>query len=161
MRALLFLLLWAGPAAAQDRTVAAFGDWSLLCEVQPQRQCELSTTLTGTDGRAQAQLRVGRAGNQGPLLLQALIPLSAFLPAQARLVQGGASAQLVYQRCIPAACLAVMELDDALLARLRAEPSGARLLFQDVARREIVLPVSLNGFARALAALTEVPPARR
>jgi invasion protein IalB len=161
VRALLGLLLLAAPAAAQDRTAATFADWSLLCETQPRRQCELSSTLAGGEGRPQAQLRVGRPGSEGPLLVQALIPLSAFLPAQVRLVLGGATTTLVFQRCLPQACLAVVELDDALLARLRAEPGGARLVFQDVARREVSVPISFNGFARAHAALTEAPPARR
>jgi invasion protein IalB len=141
------------PARAQDRTVATFGDWSVRCEAGPPRNCETATTLANPAGRPTAQLVLGRLNSQGPLLAMAHLPLNVHLPAGVRLALDGAPVALQFQRCVPQGCFATIEMDDALLRRLRAEPAGARLLFQDATRREIALPVSLRGFVQAQTAL--------
>lgn len=152
MRALLVGLALALPAAAQDRTVATYGDWSVRCENAPSRGCEAATVLSTAENRPVAQLIIGRLNNQGPLLLLAVVPLGVHLPAQLRVLVGGMPVELTYQRCTQL-CAASRELDDALMARLRAEPAGARVIFQDANRRELNLALSLRGFAQAQAAL--------
>jgi invasion protein IalB len=147
-------LLGALPAAAQDRTVATFGDWSVRCEAGPPRNCESATTLANPAGRPTAQLVLGRLNPQAPLLAMAHLPLNVHLPAGVRLMLDGAPLSLQFQRCVPQGCFATIEVDDALLRRLRAEPGGARLVFQDAARQEIALAVSMQGFARAQASLS-------
>ena len=148
-------LCLAGPALAQDRTVATYGDWSVRCENAPSRNCEAATVLSTAENRPVAQLIVGRLNNQGPVLLLAHVGvLNVHLPAQLRLTLAGAPLNLVYQRCTPQGCFASAELDEATLARLRGEPAGARMIFQDAGRQEISLTLSLRGFAQAQAALS-------
>lgn len=153
----LLLAALAGPALAQERTQANYGDWALRCETRPQRQCELGTVLNNAEGRAQAQVIVGRLNNAGPLLLMAHVPLNVHLPTGVRVEAGGQSFTLAFQRCLPAGCFAMVELPDNALAQLRSEPPGARLLFQDAAHQPVTLSLSFNGFARAQAAM----PGRR
>ena len=147
--------LLAGTAAAQERTVATYGDWSVRCENAPSRSCEAATVLSTADNRPAAQLIIGRLNSQGPVLLLAHVgALNVHLPAQLRLAVGGVTMNLVYQRCTPQGCFATVELDDATVTRMRAEPAGGQMLFQDSARREVSLSLSLRGFAQAQAALS-------
>ncbi len=150
----LAMLLLAGQAGAQERTVSTFGDWSVRCEAGPPRNCETAVTLANAEGRAMAQLVIGRLNSQGPLLVMAHVPLNVHLPGQVRLALEGAPLALAFQRCVPQGCFATVEVDEALLRRLRAEPAGARLVFQDATRQEVGLAVSMRGFARAQAALS-------
>jgi invasion protein IalB len=151
--ACLLAALTALPAMAQDRTVATFGDWSLRCEAGPPRNCETATTLSNQERRPMGQIVLGRLNPQAPVLVMAHLPLNVQLPAGVRLALDGAPIMLQYQRCVPQGCFATIEVDDALMRRLRAEPAGARLVFQDATRREITLAVSMRGFAQAQAAL--------
>lgn len=151
--ACLLAALTALPAMAQDRTVATFGDWSLRCEAGPPRNCETATTLSNQERRPMGQIVLGRLNPQAPVLVMAHLPLNVQLPAGVRLALDGAPIMLQYQRCVPQGCFATVEVDDALMRRLRAEPAGARLVFQDATRREITLAVSMRGFAQAQAAL--------
>ena len=153
MMACLLAALTALPAMAQDRTVATFGDWSLRCEAGPPRNCETATTLSNQESRPMAQIVVGRLNPQAPVLVMAHLPLNVQLPAGVRLMLDHAPIVLQYQRCVPQGCFATIEVDDALMRRLRAEPAGARLMFQDATRREITLAVPMRGFAQAQAAL--------
>lgn len=155
MRIILALCLLTGAAWAQDRTVATYGDWSVRCENAPSRNCEAATVLSTADNRPAAQLIIGRLNNQGPALLLAHVgALNVHLPAQLRLLLGGVTMELVYQRCTPQGCFATVELDGATITRMRGEPAGGRMMFQDAARREVSLNLSLRGFAQAQAALS-------
>ncbi len=153
MACLILAMAAAWPALAQDRSVNTFGEWALRCETGPPRNCEAATTLSNTEGRPTAQIVLGRLDAQGPLLAMAHLPLNVFLPGQARIMLEGAPMVLNFQRCVPQGCFAMLEIDEPLLRRLRAEPAGARLVFQDATRREVSLPLSLRGFARAQTAL--------
>ena len=144
----------AGPALAQDRTVATYGDWSVRCENAPSRNCEAATILSLPDNRPAAQLIVGRLNNQGPSLLLAMLPLGVHLSAPVRLTVAGMQIDLAFQRCTPQGCAASRELDDATAARLRGEAGGGRMVFQDGARQEVSLVLSMRGFAQAQAALS-------
>lgn len=149
----LMPLLTPRPAAGQDRTIATFGDWSVRCEAGPPRNCETATTLSNPQGRPTAQLVLGRLNPQAPLLAMAHLPLNVHLPGQVRLMLPGAPLALVFQRCVPQGCFATIEVDDALMRRLRAETGSASLVFQDATRRDIALALSLRGFAQAQASL--------
>ena len=153
MMACLLAALTALPAMAQDRTMATFGDWSLRCEAGPPRNCETATTLSNQERRPMAQIVLGRLNPQAPVLVMAHLPLNVQLPAGVRLALDGAPIVLQYQRCVPQGCFATIAVDDALMRRLRAEPAGARLVFQDATQREVTLPVSMRGFNQAQAAL--------
>lgn len=151
--ALVVGLCLAGPASSQERTLATYGDWSVRCENAPARNCEAATILSGPDNRPMAQLIVGRLNNQGPALLLVVSPLGVHLPSPVRIEIGGPVLELAFQRCTQQGCAASRELDDALLARLRSEPSGGRVQFQDGARQPVSLALSMRGFAQAQAAL--------
>lgn len=154
MRALLAWLLLAVPALAQERTMATYGDWSVRCENAPSRNCEAATALSLAPDRPVAQLIIGQRNNQGPLLLLVVVPLGVHLPGQIQVTAAGGPVELAYQRCTSQGCAASRELDEALLTRLRAEPTGARVQFLDGARQVVTLTFSLRGFAQAQAALS-------
>ena len=154
LAAIALALGLAGPALAQDRTVATYGDWSVRCENSPSRNCEAATVLSLPDNRPAAQLIVGRLNNQGPSLLLAMLPLGVQLSTPVRLEVAGMQIDLAYQRCTQQGCAASRELDEPSTARLRGEAGGGRMVFHDGARREVSLPLSLRGFAQAQAALS-------
>jgi len=150
------LAVWlAAPAAAQERTMASFNDWSLRCEQAPARQCEIAGVANTAQGRPAAQLLVGRLGQQGQQVIAAVVPLGVHLPGQARLLLEAETVRLEFQRCVTEGCIASAPLSDALLRVLRAEPANTRLVLQDGARGDVTLTISLRGFARAQTALAE------
>ncbi len=161
MRYALALVLLVVPAAAQDRTMATFNDWSLRCENAPARQCEIGAVVNNAQGRPMAQMLVGRLGAQGQQVVAAQVPLAVHIPGQVRLVLDGETTRLDYQRCVPEGCFAMAEMNDALLRRLRAEPATARIVIQDANRQDVTLNLSLRGFARAQTALAEAQASQR
>ncbi|MCX7374359.1 MAG: invasion associated locus B family protein [Alphaproteobacteria bacterium] len=155
------LVVLSGAAAAQDRTMASFNDWQLRCEEAPQRQCEIASVANTAQGRPAAQLLVGRLGQQGQQVVAAVLPLGVHLPGQVRLMLGGETLRLEFQRCVSEGCIASAPLTEPLLRSLRAEPDNARIIIQDAARADVALVLSMRGFARAHAALAAAPNAQR
>jgi len=170
----LVLLLPAGlagaqaPAAAPDRTSAAYGDWTLRCEVArpqgqpPVRTCEVALTFSDQRRQAVAQLVMGRTGRTEPLRMILQVPLEIRTDFAAKVMADPAAPaeqalDLPFRMCSVArgGCFAEAELTgDAALQRLlaRGENPG-RVTFRDSAGREIQLPMSLRGLAQALDAL--------
>ena len=109
-------------------------------------------TASGVPARLSIGTLLAYAAPALPLAILGL-PLNVHLPGQVRLVLEGANLALSFQRCVPAGCFAMVELDAPTMQRLRAEPAQARMVFLDAARQEVSLPVPMAGFARAQAAL--------
>ncbi|WP_206931491.1 invasion associated locus B family protein [Roseococcus thiosulfatophilus] len=158
----------APPAAAPDRTSAAYGDWTLRCETtrpagQPaQRLCEIALTFTDARNQPVAQMVMGRTARAEPMRVILQVPIEARVEEAARLqadpaAAAGEALSLPFKLCSVArgGCFAEAELpNDAVLRRLRARGDApGRVTFRDSAGRDIHLTMSLRGFGAALDAL--------
>ncbi len=177
LTALALAAALAGPAAAQpartpapsasaapaepQRTTATFGDWTLRCqrpETGPQ-SCEVGQTLFDKT-QPVAQTAIGRPSRNEPLRLTVLVPVNVSLSSGVRMLGGESEAggpllELAWRRCVPAGCLADAPVTDEALRRIRARTENARLVFQDSAGREAVLPFSPRGLPQAMDALAK------
>lgn len=156
------------PANGPDRTSAAYGDWTLRCEVArpsgqtPVRTCEVALTFSDQRGQAVAQLVMGRTRRSEPLRMILQVPLEIRTDFAAKVMADPAAPaehalDLPFRMCSAArgGCFAEAELTgDAGLERLLARgESPGRVTFRDSAGREIQLALSLRGLAQALDAL--------
>lgn len=160
----------AAPAATPtpDQTTASFGDWILRCvrfAGPPETQsCEIAQSAqadvqVGTGGQIQRQtvmqLAIGREARGAPLRITVVLPVNVqFQPAPVLAPETGEpQVALPWQRCLPAACFASLEVNAALLQRLRAANTQLSVRFQDGGGRDVSLPVSIRGLSSAIDAL--------
>lgn len=157
----------AAPAGAEgtgpSATTATYGAWTVRCAKAADKEdgetCEIvqSVTLRKT-GQAIIQVAIGRLKADDPLSIVVQVPIGVSLRTEVGLklgapeVEDGASVTARYFRCTPQACLADVKPDDAWVDGLR----GAEALtasFVDGNGRTIRIPVSLEGFSDAFAAV--------
>ena len=153
-----------GPSIAQgalpDRTTASFGDWTLRCERRkeptPAKLCELTQAIQRAgDAGPLAQVAIGRLASSDPLKLTVVLPLNVALanaPKIAPEIKDLGPLQTSWQRCVPAGCLASINLPEDTVRKLRTGEAG-KLDYRDAADREVSLPFSLRGLPEALDAL--------
>lgn len=153
----------AQDAATPQTTTATYQAWTLRCDnavgTPPRRICEVAQTIMGQDGKsALAQIVIGRPDPTKPLKLIVQLPNGVWLPSNAILALDDKTAvTATYKRCVQL-CFADADIDDATADALKARKDPAKLLFADGAQRIVELPVSLDGFAAALAeGLREAP----
>jgi invasion protein IalB len=149
------------PLVEPHRTTADFGDWTLRCERPEGRPavCEVAQNML-SGAQPIAQLAIGRPAAGEPLRLTLLLPSNITLSASPR-VSADASVptlELTWLRCLPVGCLADRAVDDAALARLRAQAEPGRITYLDGSGREVILPFSPRGLAGALDALARQTP---
>ena len=166
------------PAASADEpseTTATFGTWVLHCvELRaapasqnavstkpPVRSCEIVQTITvGAQNTPFARLAFGYPpGKDANLLVTAALPVDIALPGfahvsgnakQGKAEKGGID--LAWSRCAAGACFANAVVNPSLLKTIQQEKSG-QLRFQNARGQTVAIPLSWNGFGKALAAL--------
>ena len=156
------------PAPGPDRTSAAYGDWTLRCEVArpqgqpPVRTCEVALTFRDQRAQAVAQLVMGRTRRTEPLRMILQVPLEIRTDQPAKVMADPAAPadqalDLPFRMCSAArgGCFAEAQLlgDEGLQRLLARGDSPGRVTFRDSAGREIQLPLSLRGLTQALDAL--------
>ena len=102
-----------------------------------------------------AQLALGRPAPTAPLYFTAVVPINVTFPSTVRIAIDEHDAQptaLEWTRCLPSGCFASVALTDDALARWRARTKGGRLIFRNGAGQDTVVPMSFNGFGRAVEA---------
>ena len=169
---------FAETVAEPSSTTATYGNWVVSCAVPAgaaAKVCETTTHLSvkGQDGAVHPLLQVAIGMPPGGTSLRVVmqVPGDVALRAPVRLSLDKAAPdpaanpaaktaapqdELVsasYFTCQPGGCLADADLAGVALARLLAAKS-ANVTFTAVAgAKQIVVPVSLEGFADAIAAL--------
>ena len=155
----------AQTAAAPQATTATYQAWTLRCDnavgAPPRRVCEVAQTIASPDGKnALAQIVIGRPDPAKPLKLIVQLPNGVWLPSNAILaLDDKTTVTATYKRCVQL-CFADADLDDAAADALKARKDPIKLLFANGNQRVIELPVSLDGFAAALAASLREAPAK-
>jgi invasion protein IalB len=137
-----------------ESTTVAYGDWVVRCELDEtgngSKLCEVAHAVPAPNGFA--QLAFGAATDDEPLRMAVLLPRGVWLPTGAKLSFGETKDESLtarFKHCREV-CFAEVEVDADTLAHLLQQPP-AQLTFEDTARREYRLTVSLRGFRRALA----------
>jgi invasion protein IalB len=129
---------WSVGCTAAERASA------LNCAVQQ------NVFLTAT-GQMIGSIAVRVPGDTKAPVMTITTPIGLFLPAGVSIaIDDGAAQNLVVQTCDAHGCYAELALSDDLLARLF---KGVKLnvVFQDLTKRTITLPLSLTGFTAAYA----------
>lgn len=147
----------AVPAEPQ-RTTATFGDWTLRC-VRPEGSpaaCEITQTIYDKS-QPVAQTAIGRPSKAEALRLTILVPSNILLSAGPKFQpgEGEPPVEMTWRRCLPAGCLADAALTDDQLKKLRARTDNGRILFQDGAGHDAIIPFAPKGLAQALDALAK------
>ena len=180
MRWLLPLVLTATPAFAQtadpSSTSATYGNWTVTCvQAADQKICQMVTKLNlkGNDGqlRPLIEVAIGQPAGGGDLRIVLQVPIDVALrePVVVSVDAEGADPAATpkpqrdlvaasYFACVPAGCIADAALDADSLETLQ-KVSGMTATFTTLnGAKKIGVPVALDGFADAWAALGVATP---
>lgn len=160
--------VWAGAAEAQGSLKGTFGDWQMRCDTVPGRpgeQCILMQSLIDDQNTVDGQkveinlvvvaLKASdpKANNIRKPVLRVIAPLGVLLPRGLGLkidqTEIGATG---FVRCLANGCVAEVEMDDALLEKLRKGKEATFVIFltPDEGRG---LPLRMEGFDKGFAQL--------
>ena len=117
-----------------------------------------SLPMTNT-GQASVAVRIPPETKKPTMLI--LVPLSVYLPAGVSLAFGEGEAKTVgFDNCNSAGCLAKYDVTEAELAAM-AKGQALTLSVQNTNRQPISVKVPSNGFAAALAKITQSSPVKQ
>ena len=156
------ITLGAGATSAQDadqtpeqpvQTTATFSDWTVRCRPigdQDKMLCEMIQVVPAKNQQGTiASLAVGRMPDDEDVRLVMQLPLGVHLPAGVSIKIGDAEiVRAEFQSCFSGSCVARASLDEGAIGRMKAAATMT-ISFQDRARRNAVVEVSLKGFTAA------------
>jgi len=159
---------FASPVLAQGALKEKIGDWQFRCDKvadKPDEQCILMQSLvddqTVVDGqKVEVNLVVvvlkatdPKANNARKPILRVIAPLGILLPRGLGLkVDSEVIGSTGFVRCLANGCVAEVELDDGLIAKLKAGKEALFVIFlpPDEGRG---LPLNLDGFDKGFGLL--------
>lgn len=159
----------ADPAKAQDAEAAAgatgpgsvvrgtYGAWQLSCRTPPgarEEKCALVQSVTAED-RPNVGLTVVfyKAIGEDQKLLRVVVPLGVLLPTGLGLkIDGEDVGNAPFLKCGKRGCVAEVVLQEEVIAKLKGGQNAIFIVF-DTPEAGIGIPVSLEGFTNAFAAL--------
>jgi invasion protein IalB len=156
----LLLAALAGRAGAQslDGTVKAqHGDWQVVCKEPPPGSkseiCALVQSVTAEDRNNVGLTVYFQRFSNGTRVLRVFAPLGVLLPPGLGLkIDDKDVGHAPFLRCHTFACYAQVVAEDKLVEQLKAGKTAIFIIFQ-TEEAGIGIPISLAGFAQALAAL--------
>lgn len=159
--ALILIVALALPAAKahaqEERLVASEGAWTVKCGAPPgakSEKCWVEQKVTAED-RPQVGLTVVyfQSPDNQVRRLQAVAPLGVLLMSGLGLkIDGQDIGRVPFQRCPPLGCIAEAQVDEKLLELFKSGSEALFIIF-DTPEAGIGIPLSLKGFAGAVAAL--------
>lgn len=149
----------AGAPANPDGGVvrAQHGEWQLVCKPPPPgakaEVCALVQSVTAEDrGNVGLTVYLQKFSN-GTRVLRVFAPVGVLLPPGLGLkIDNADVGNAPFLRCHTFACYAQVVMDDALVAKLKAGKQALFIIYQ-TEEAGIGIPISLNGFDKAIAAL--------
>lgn len=150
------------PAEAQkggvpDRTSESFGDWAVVCATpqngKGERVCEVDATLTQRNqSTPMAQITFTRQAKDKPVRLIALVPVNVAIKPGVKIEAEPSKTtfDLPFTSCVPAACIAELELTKEQLQTLRAQTQGGQITVADSQGKLAALQFSFHGLDQAL-----------
>ncbi len=135
---------------------AQFGDWKHECSKPPGARLELCAITQDVTDEANSDVGVSVHVQKlpgGESLLRVIAPLGVLLTHNLAVrVDGDNLGEAPFLRCYVLGCQAQIELDDKLRGKL-ASGKTMLLVIHRTAEQGVGIPISLNGFAPAFAAL--------
>jgi len=153
--------LAAQQAAQPERSVSTYGNWELRCETAERdgasiEACEIAQAIQ-VQGQAQplTQIAIGRPSADAGFLMVLQLPVGVWLPTAPRVaLSADAIYPATFKRCVPTACLADLNVDDAMIGALSDESlEQAQLLFAMQDGQDTPVPILPRGFRAAFQAL--------
>jgi invasion protein IalB len=153
-------LALAAPASAEspDGTVKAqHGDWQVVCKAPPpgakSEICALVQSVTAEDRNNVGLTVYFQRFSNGTRVLRVFAPLGVLLPPGLGLkIDDKDVGHAPFLRCHTFACYAQVVAEDKLVDQLKAGKTAIFIIFQ-TEEAGIGIPISLAGFAQALASL--------
>jgi len=145
------------PEMADGTIKAQHGDWQVVCKPPPagakNEICALVQSVTAED-RPNVGLTVYfQKFSQGMRVLRVFAPVGVLLPPGIGLkIDDVDVGHAPFLRCHTFACYAQVTLDDKLIGQFSGGKTAIFIIFQSE-EAGIGIPLSLNGFSQALAAL--------
>lgn len=145
------------PEMADGTIKAQHGDWQVVCKPPPagakNEVCALVQSVTAED-RPNVGLTVYfQKFSQGMRVLRVFAPVGVLLPPGIGLkIDDVDVGHAPFLRCHTFACYAQVTLDDKLIGQFSGGKTAIFIIFQSE-EAGIGIPLSLNGFSQALAAL--------
>lgn len=154
---LCLLLIGAPGADAAPGDEKVFQDWRVSCqspEGSDNENCFIVQNLVlKKDKRQLLSVVVGYPSGRSRAAMLITLPLGFSLPPGLTLrVDDGDEIQLPVERCIPAGCQALLDLDERTLRAFKAGLQ-AHVTFRNAARQPVTVPFSLKGFTAAIRSL--------
>lgn len=152
------LLAASMPAMAQAGTVKAqHGDWQVVCKAPPpgsrHEVCALVQSVTAEDRNNVGLTVYFQTFSNGKRVLRVFAPLGVLLPPGLGLkIDNRDVGNAPFLRCQNFACYAQVVAEDKLVEQLKSGKTAVFIIFQ-TEEAGIGIPISLNGFAQALAEL--------
>ncbi|TNG02131.1 MAG: invasion associated locus B family protein [Gammaproteobacteria bacterium] len=153
---LLLLLLTFSTQAAIDGQ--EYKDWKISCN-KPQNQkdakesCHVFQNLVAKDGdRRVLHIAIGFVPKRKEPAAILTLPLGISLPPGIAIkVDENKARQITVEACFPSGCQAGFPVDDELLQQFKAGKT-LHVIFSDLNRQLISVPVSLSGFSAGIKA---------
>ena len=145
-------------ASAQSGTVKAqHGDWQVVCKPPPpgakNEACALVQSVTAEDRNNVGLTVYFQIFSNGKQVLRVFAPLGVLLPPGLGLkIDGHDVGSAPFLRCQNFACYAQVVAEGKLVEQLKTGKTAVFIIFQ-TEEAGIGIPISLNGFAQALAQL--------
>lgn len=158
---------WIGRGAAHQGDVsriAFYQDWRLACpaDKEAKASCELASDIVDPkSGTKLAQLMMGQDATKTDKkeVLIVTVPLTVLIAPGVGLQFGSETQTYPYVTCVPSGCIAMVPVDDKLLASLASAKSMSLVVAAENGRT-VPLPVSVQGYADAIKALNQTEARR-
>lgn len=159
-----FLLVLAGSlslspvSAAEEPKIPTYGDWGYKCDKSPDGTEELCYVFQNVTKKDTGQLVLGariayRSGQADPLIV-VTVPLGSLLPPGAALmIEGVEPIKMDFFLCANEGCTTVATALTPQMIEAMKKGVQATVRVAAPNKQVIGLPLSLNGFTKALASL--------
>jgi invasion protein IalB len=154
-----------GKAAPRDASLgpeggtvkAQHGDWQVVCKAPPpgakNEVCALVQSVTAEDKNNVGLTVYFQKFSDGTRVLRVFAPVGVLLPRGLGLkIDNKDVGNAPFLRCHSFACYAQVVAEEGLIGQLKAGKQAVFIIFQ-TEEAGIGIPISLNGFDKALAAL--------
>jgi invasion protein IalB len=136
---------------------AQHGDWQVVCKAPPpgakNEVCALVQSVTAEDKNNVGLTVYFQKFSDGTRVLRVFAPVGVLLPRGLGLkIDNKDVGNAPFLRCHSFACYAQVVAEEALIGQLKAGKQAVFIIFQ-TEEAGIGIPISLNGFDKALAAL--------
>jgi invasion protein IalB len=147
---------WTAPVEAPTSATFGFEDWLVRCQTTDGKAgCGISQQILDQKSRRPLlQLHLARAAAGEGHQLVIVLPLGVTVPPGTIVQAGEVKRNGAFVQCLPAGCIAPIEVDDEFLAAMKSAKDG-RVGVVDRVGKTIAIPFSLKGFTPALEKMEE------